>query len=146
VDYRRPRITIRWEICSMYWAQSEKYLGKNCSSSSSENMNSRSSLPLCLTMSTMTVTFRRYEGISKSFWTDPLERELQMVELSATRCSSNTILWVSLVNFASITLCVASQRVFIFVSVYFVIDTVRKLLDAPSYIFQRMRKASWEYS
>jgi hypothetical protein len=33
------------------------------------------------------------------------------------------------VSFATITLCVASQRVFIFV--YFVIDSVRKLLDTP---------------
>jgi hypothetical protein len=37
------------------------------------------------------------------------------------------------VSFAAITLCVASQRVFIVVSVYFVIDSVRKLLDTPSY-------------
>jgi hypothetical protein len=36
-------------------------------------------------------------------------------------------------SFAAITLCVASQPVFIFV-VYFVIDSVRKLLDTPSYI------------
>jgi len=36
------------------------------------------------------------------------------------------------VSFAVITLCVASQRVFVFVSVYFVIDSVRKLLDIPS--------------
>jgi hypothetical protein len=36
------------------------------------------------------------------------------------------------VRFAAITLCVASQRVFIVV-VYFVIDSVRKLLDTPSY-------------
>jgi hypothetical protein len=36
------------------------------------------------------------------------------------------------VSFAAITLCVASQRVFIVV-VYFVIDSVRKLLDASSY-------------
>jgi hypothetical protein len=35
------------------------------------------------------------------------------------------------VSFAAITLCVASQRVFIVV--YFVIDSVRKLLDTPSY-------------
>jgi len=33
------------------------------------------------------------------------------------------------VSFAAITFYVASQRVFIFVSVYFVIDSVRKLLD-----------------
>jgi hypothetical protein len=37
------------------------------------------------------------------------------------------------VSFAFITLCVASQRVFIvvIVAVYFVIDSVRKLLDRP---------------
>jgi hypothetical protein len=35
------------------------------------------------------------------------------------------------VSFATIALCVASQRVFIVV-VYFVIDSVRKLLDIPS--------------
>jgi hypothetical protein len=39
------------------------------------------------------------------------------------------------VIFAAITLCVASQRVFIVVVVvvYFVIGSVRKLLDTPSY-------------
>jgi hypothetical protein len=36
------------------------------------------------------------------------------------------------VGFAAITLYVASQRVFIVVSVYFVIDSVRKLLGKPS--------------
>jgi hypothetical protein len=34
------------------------------------------------------------------------------------------------VSSAAITLCVASQRVF--VVVYFVIDSVRKLLDTPT--------------
>jgi hypothetical protein len=72
-----------------------------------------------------------YEGFSKSLRTGRLERELQLVQLSATRCSCIAILWVSLVSFASITLCVASQRVFIVV--YFVIDSVRKLLVIPSY-------------
>jgi hypothetical protein len=33
------------------------------------------------------------------------------------------------VNFAAITLCVASQRVFIIVVVYVVIDSVRKHMD-----------------
>jgi len=37
------------------------------------------------------------------------------------------------VSFATITLCVASQRVF--VVVYFVIDSVRKLLDTHAYCF-----------
>jgi hypothetical protein len=40
------------------------------------------------------------------------------------------------VSFAAITLCVASQRVFIVVSLYFVVDSVRKLLDTPSYAMQ----------
>jgi hypothetical protein len=70
------------------------------------------------------------ESVSKSFRTGRLERELRMVQLSASKCSFIAILWVSLVSFAAITLCVASQRVFI---VYFVIDSVRKLLDTPSY-------------
>jgi hypothetical protein len=40
------------------------------------------------------------------------------------------------VGFAAVTVCVASHRVLIFVVsvvVYFVIDSVRKLLDVPSY-------------
>jgi hypothetical protein len=73
-----------------------------------------------------------YEGVSKRFRTGRLERELQMVQLSATSCSCIAILWVSLVNFAAITLCVTSQWVFIVV-VCFIIDSVRKLLDTPSY-------------
>jgi hypothetical protein len=55
-----------------------------------------------------------------------------MAQLSATRCSCIAILWVSLVSFATITLYAASQRVFIFVFDFF-IDSVRKLLDTPSY-------------
>jgi len=43
-------------------------------------------------------------------------------------------LWVTLASFVAITLCVDSQRVFIVVSVYFIIETVRKLFDTPSYI------------
>jgi hypothetical protein len=38
------------------------------------------------------------------------------------------------VNFAAITLCVAYQQVFVVVVVYFVIDSVRKLLDTPSHV------------
>jgi hypothetical protein len=49
------------------------------------------------------------------------------------------ILWVSLVSFAAITLCVASQRGVFIIVVYFVIDSVRKFLDAPSYI----QKKKW---
>jgi hypothetical protein len=68
--------------------------------------------------------------VSKSLRTGRLERELQMIQLSATRCSCTAILWVRLVSFAAITLRVASQQVF--VVVYFVIDSVRKLFDTHS--------------
>jgi hypothetical protein len=54
---------------------------------------------------------------------------------SVTRCTCIAILWISLVSFAALTLYVASQWVFIIVSVYFVIDSVRKLLDTPSDIW-----------
>jgi hypothetical protein len=40
------------------------------------------------------------------------------------------------VSFAAVTLCVASQRVFVIVSVYFVIDSVRKPLDTQLYLAQ----------
>jgi hypothetical protein len=43
------------------------------------------------------------------------------------------------VSFAAIALCIASQRVFIVVVVVdFVIDSVRKLLDIPSYTAQTL--------
>jgi hypothetical protein len=76
------------------------------------------------------MSYLMYEGVSKSFRTGRLQRELQIVQLSVTRCSCIVILWVSLVSFAAITFCIASQRVFV---VYFVIDSVRKLLDTHSY-------------
>jgi hypothetical protein len=77
-----------------------------------------------------------YEGVSISLQTGRLERELQMVQFSATKCSCIVILWVSLASFAAIALCVVFQRVFIFVVVvYFVIDSVRKFLDTSSYIY-----------
>jgi uncharacterized protein HemY len=43
------------------------------------------------------------------------------------------------VGFSAITLCVASQQVFVVVVVvvlYFIIDSVQKLLDTPSYTVQ----------
>jgi hypothetical protein len=63
-----------------------------------------------------------YEIVSKSVRTGRLERELQMVQLSATKCSCIAILSVTLMSFAAITLFVASQRVFIIVVivVYFI--------------------------
>jgi hypothetical protein len=89
----------------------------------------------------------RYEGVSKSFRTGRLERELQTVQLSATKCSCIAILWVSLVIFVAITLYVASQRMFIVVGVvvvvvvvYFCYDSVRKLLDTPSYMTSSVKQ------
>jgi hypothetical protein len=43
------------------------------------------------------------------------------MQLSATRCSYIAILWVNLVSFAAITLCVASQRVFIIIIIIIII-------------------------
>jgi uncharacterized membrane protein len=37
------------------------------------------------------------------------------------------------VSFTTITLSVTSRRVFIIIVVYFLIDSVRKVLDTPSY-------------
>jgi hypothetical protein len=62
-------------------------------------------------------SFHTYEGASKSFRTGRLEQGLQMVQLSASRCSCIAILRVSLVSFIAIAICIASQRVFIVVSV-----------------------------
>jgi hypothetical protein len=47
-----------------------------------------------------------YESVSKSFRNGRLERELQMVQLSASRCNCIAILWISLLSFAAIALCV----------------------------------------
>jgi hypothetical protein len=43
------------------------------------------------------------------------------------------------VSFAAVTLCVASQQVFIVLIVYFVIESVRKLLDTTSYLSRVMQ-------
>jgi hypothetical protein len=75
-----------------------------------------------------------HEGVSKCFWTGCLVWKLQMVQLFATRYSCIAVLWISPTSSATITLYVASQWVFIVVSIYFVIDSVKKLLDTPSYI------------
>jgi hypothetical protein len=84
--------------------------------------------------------FRTYEDISRSFQTGCLEWELQTVQLSATRCSYIAILWVSLVSFATITLCAAYQ--WVFVAVHFVIDSVQKLLDIPLSVIKTWPKFS----
>jgi hypothetical protein len=60
-----------------------------------------------------------YEGVSKNFRTGRLERELQVVQLYANRCSCIAILWVILASSAAITLFLASQRVFIVVVHFF---------------------------
>jgi hypothetical protein len=85
-----------------------------------------------MTYSARGICYVTYEGVSKSFRTGRLEREPQMAQPSATRFSC-TILWVSLVSFAAITLCVASHRVITKANKrIFRYDSVRKLLDTPS--------------
>jgi hypothetical protein len=81
--------------------------------------------------------FVTYDGVSISFRTGLLEQELQIVQFSATRSSCIAILLVSVMSFAAISLYVASQRVFIVTVVYFFMNSVRKLLDTPSYYFLR---------
>jgi hypothetical protein len=61
-------------------------------------------------------------GCIQKIRTGLLERELQIVQLSATSCNCIAILWVSVVSFAAVTLCVPSHQVFIVV--YFVIHSV----------------------
>jgi hypothetical protein len=78
-------------------------------------------------------------GCIQSFQTGRLERKLKMVQFSDTRCSCVAILFVSLVNFSAISLCVASQHEFV---VYFVIDSIRKLLDIPSYVHIYVHKTA----
>jgi hypothetical protein len=56
-----------------------------------------------------------------------------MVQLSATRGSCIAILLVSLVSFAAITLCVASQRVFIVVLVVVVVIHFRYRLSPETF-------------
>jgi hypothetical protein len=92
----------------------------------------RDNFTFTLTVPNWWITSTALRGCNQSFRTGRLERELQTVQLSATKCSCIATLCVSLVSFATITLCDASQRVFIVV-VYFVVDSVRKLLDTPSY-------------
>jgi hypothetical protein len=48
------------------------------------------------------------------------------------------------VSFAAITLCVASRRAFVVVNVYFVIDSVRKLLDTTSLALQELLSSHYE--
>jgi hypothetical protein len=69
-----------------------------------------------------------YEGVSKGFRTGRLERKLPLGGVVSSY----------LVSFAAITHCVSS-RVFILL-VYFVVDSVRKVLDTPSYICCREAK------
>jgi hypothetical protein len=89
----------------------------------------------CIAAYSLTLAKVLYESVSKSFRAGRLEREQQIVQLSATGCSCIAILWVSVVSIAAISLFVAYQRVFIVVRVYFVIGSVRKLVDTPSYDF-----------
>jgi hypothetical protein len=80
------------------------------------------------------------EGVSESLRTGRLEWELQMAEFCSTRCSCISILWVSLVSFVAVTLCVASQLVVIVVSLHFVTGSVPELLDTASYSYFKLQE------
>jgi hypothetical protein len=81
------------------------------------------------------VSINTYQAISKfPNWPPGVRTANGTAFCSDTRCNCIAILSVSLVSFAAVTLCVASQGVFIVVSVYFIIDSVRKLLDKLSYM------------
>jgi hypothetical protein len=74
----------------------------------------------------------KYDGVSKSFRTGCLERELQMMHLSATRCSCIAMSQSS--EFCRHNpLCCYSASVYCYKRI-FRYDSVRKLLDTPSYI------------
>jgi hypothetical protein len=102
---------------------------------------------LCIQIFLVALFFqRRYiRGYIQKFpdWS-PGARTANGTALSDTRCSCIAILWVSLVSFAAITLRIISQQVFIVVRVYFVIDSVRKFLDTPSYVLFEHRKVMFE--
>jgi len=74
-----------------------------------------------------------YEDVSKSFRTGYLERDCKWYSSLPLGAVVSLFLSVSLVSFAATALYIASERVFIFVSIYFFIDSVRNLLDTPSY-------------
>jgi hypothetical protein len=63
---------------------------------------------------------------------------MHMVQHCATRCSCIAILWVSLVSFAAITLCIGSRRVFIVVF-YFV------MTQSGNFWIHPLIPNSWHY-
>jgi hypothetical protein len=75
-----------------------------------------------------------YESVSKSFRTGRLERELQMEQLSAIRCSCTAILWVSVVSFAAIILCVAFNEQYQRYAYTALSTQSGNFLDTPSYL------------
>jgi hypothetical protein len=89
--------------------------------------NLNSAREICMvTRDTRELNVLNARGCTQKFpdW-PPGAKTANGTELSATRCSCIAILCVSLVTFAAINLCVASQRVFIVISVYFFINSVR---------------------
>jgi hypothetical protein len=83
-------------------------------------------LPLCPSMALHTRVYPKVSGLAA--WSENCK---WYSSLQLYRYFESLV-----VSFATITLCVASQRVFIVV--YFVVDLSRKLLDIPSY--------EWTYS
>jgi hypothetical protein len=68
-----------------------------------------------------------------------------MIQLCATRYSCIATLWVSVICFAAITLYVASQRVIPKVRLYFVIDSVWKLLGTHFFCALQFRSLRFSF-
>jgi hypothetical protein len=77
-----------------------------------------------------------YEGVYKSFRTGRLERELQVVQLFATRCSCIAIMWVSSSEFCHHKLLYCFSTTVYFCCCLFRYDSVRELFGTPSYAYR----------
>jgi len=77
---------------------------------------------------------RLYEGVPKSFRTGRLERELQMIQLSVTRCSLYSYFVSQSSEFCRHNPLCRLSTSFYCCRRIFRCDSVRKLLDKPSYV------------
>jgi hypothetical protein len=93
----------------------------------------------------------KYKGVFGSSRTGRLERELQMVQFSATRCSCIAILWVSLVSFAAMTLCVVLKEcLLMFISLWLSPETFGYTLVCVCifmyvWIYEGRSQSSWTH-
>jgi hypothetical protein len=100
----------------------------------------------------LSAPFALYKGVSKSFRTGHLERELQMGQLSATRCSFIVILWVSIVGFASKPfLLLLNECLLLFISVstqsgnFWIRPRIRRVHFDSSWNLSSVSFALWSF-